>query len=53
MIDDYSWSPDNTLLLVFTNSSRVWRYNTRGDYWVFNTVTRKLFQLGTEMPPPQ
>ena len=51
MIDDYSWSPDNTLLLVFTNTSRVWRYNTRGDYWVFNTVTRKLFQLGTEMPP--
>ncbi|MCU0366756.1 MAG: S9 family peptidase, partial [Bacteroidales bacterium] len=51
MIDDYSWSPDNTLLLVFTNSSRVWRYNTRGDYWVFNTATRKLFQLGTEMPP--
>lgn len=51
LIDDYSWSPDNTMLLVFTNSSRVWRYNTRGDYWVFNTVTRKLFQLGTEMPP--
>src|SRR2546427_8194850 len=27
-IDDYSWSPDGNLLLVFTNSRRVWRANT-------------------------
>ncbi|MCJ7820347.1 MAG: DPP IV N-terminal domain-containing protein, partial [Bacteroidales bacterium] len=50
MIDDYSWSPDGRLMLVFTNTSRVWRYNTKGDYWVFDTVTRSLGQLGHTMP---
>lgn len=50
-IDDYSWSDDHTMLLVFTNSSRVWRYNTKGDYWVFNPVTGKLIQLGAKLPP--
>src|SRR5215469_8150406 len=31
-IENYEWSPDGTRLLVFTNSRRVWRQNTRGDY---------------------
>ena len=30
-IDNYSWSPDGGKLLIFTNSKRVWRTNTRGD----------------------
>jgi len=50
IIDDYSWSPDGRLMLVFTNTSRVWRYNTKGDYWVFDTVTRSLGKLGHTMP---
>ena len=29
-IEDYSWSDDASKLLVFTNSKRVWRKNTRG-----------------------
>ena len=33
-IDDYSWSPDGRRLLIFTNTRKVWRDNTRGDYWV-------------------
>eukprot|EP01052_Picozoa_sp_SAG31_P050229 SAG31_NODE_11369_length_1038_cov_0.828541_2_plen_194_part_01 len=33
-IQDYSWSDDGTKLLVFTNSHKVWRQNTRGDYYV-------------------
>jgi dipeptidyl-peptidase-4 len=33
-IDDYDWSVDDSVLLVFTNTQRVWRRNTRGDYWV-------------------
>ena len=32
-IDDYAWSDDGTRLLIFTNTRRVWRLNTRGDYW--------------------
>jgi dipeptidyl-peptidase-4 len=32
--------------LVFTNGQRVWRRNTRGDYWVLDLPTRKLTRLG-------
>jgi dipeptidyl-peptidase-4 len=35
-IDDYAWSDDGAKLLVFTNTQRVWRQNTRGDYWVLD-----------------
>jgi len=45
-IDDYDWSDDNTKLLIFTNTRKVWRYNTRGDYWVLNLRNGKLQQLG-------
>ncbi len=45
-IDDYIWSDDNSRLLIFTNTRKVWRYNTRGDYWVLNLATGKLQQLG-------
>lgn len=46
VIADYTWSNDNTKLLIFTNTRRVWRYNTRGDYWVLNLKTGLLQQLG-------
>ncbi len=45
-IDDYAWSEDRIRLLVFTNSQRVWRRNTRGDYWVFDRESRALRKLG-------
>jgi dipeptidyl-peptidase-4 len=45
-IEDYSWSPDGSRLLIFTNSERVWRANTRGDYWVLDCSTWKLTKLG-------
>ncbi|HEX5973247.1 MAG TPA: DPP IV N-terminal domain-containing protein, partial [Gemmatimonadaceae bacterium] len=35
-VEDYTWSPDGKRLLVYTNSERVWRENTRGDYWLVN-----------------
>ena len=34
VIEDYVFSPDATRLLVFTDSERVWRQNTRGEYHV-------------------
>lgn len=46
VIADYNWSSDDSKLLIFTNTRRVWRYNTRGDYWVLNLKTGKLQQLG-------
>ena len=33
-IEAYEWSADRSKLLIFTNTRRVWRLNTRGDYWV-------------------
>lgn len=35
-IADYAWSADGNRLLVFTNTRRVWRLNTRGDYWALD-----------------
>jgi dipeptidyl-peptidase 4 len=45
-VDDYTWSDDNNKLLIFTNTRKVWRYNTRGDYWVLNLANGKLKKLG-------
>lgn len=45
-IDNYTWSEDNRRMLIFTNTRKVWRYNTRGDYWVLDLQTGKLMQLG-------
>ena len=45
-IANYEWSNDDGRLLIFTNTRRVWRYNTRGDYWVLNLSTGKLQQVG-------
>ncbi|WP_209331655.1 S9 family peptidase [Lunatimonas salinarum] len=49
-IAEYEWSEDNTKLLIFTNTRKVWRFHTRGDYWVMDVATRKLQQLGKGMP---
>lgn len=45
-IASYSFSDDLKLLLIFTNTQRVWRSNTRGDYWIFNRETKELKKLG-------
>jgi dipeptidyl-peptidase-4 len=49
-VDDYTWSSDNKLLLLFTNSQKVWRRNTRGDYWLLRVADGKLVQLGKSLP---
>ena len=49
-IENYVWSPDKKRLLVFTASERVWRENTRGDYWVLDMATRGLRKLGGDAP---
>ncbi len=51
LIYDYSWSEDNNKLLIFTNTRKVWRYHTRGDYWVLDLNSRKLVQIGSSMEP--
>jgi dipeptidyl-peptidase-4 len=50
-VEGYTWSDDLRKLLVFTNSRRVWRENTRGDYWVFDRESGDLAQLGGDAAP--
>src|SRR5258708_7611247 len=50
-IQGYDWSADNTRVLIYTNSKKVWRLNTRGDYWVLDTATGKLTKLGGNVEP--
>jgi len=45
-IEDYRLSSDGSAVLIFTNSRRVWRTNTRGDYWVLDRASRRLRKLG-------
>ncbi|MCK4990689.1 MAG: DPP IV N-terminal domain-containing protein, partial [Bacteroidales bacterium] len=49
-VRDYQWSADNNKLLLFTNTQRVWRYHTRGDYWVLDLPSGDLHQVGVSLP---
>ncbi|HYP50957.1 MAG TPA: S9 family peptidase, partial [Pyrinomonadaceae bacterium] len=50
-LQNYEWSTDNQKLLVYTNSKKVWRLNTRGDYWVLDIPSGKLTKLGGNAAP--
>jgi dipeptidyl-peptidase-4 len=50
-IEDFSLSNDESKVLIFTNSRRVWRSNTKGDYWVYDLGTGKLSQIGKAFAP--
>lgn len=43
-----TWSPDEKKLLIYTNTKKVWRINSRGDYWILDLETDALQQLGTK-----
>ena len=43
-------SGDGRLILLNTNTKKVWRYDTRGDYWVYDTGSKQLTQLGKGRP---
>lgn len=51
-IDDYIWSTDRQKLLIYTNSKKVWRSNSRGDYWLFDLAQKTLIQLGGKKVKP-
>jgi dipeptidyl-peptidase-4 len=50
-VDSYEFSKDETQVLLFTNTKKVWRKNTRGDYWVLELAAKKLRKLGGEAAP--
>ncbi len=45
-VADYAFSSDGRRLLIFTNTQKVWRDNTRGDYWVLDVAGGALRKLG-------
>jgi dipeptidyl-peptidase-4 len=49
-IHNYILSADAKKVLIYTNTKKVWRINTRGDYWVLNLSDNSLKQLGTSRP---
>ena len=46
----YAFSSDNSKVLLFTNTAKVWRYKTRGDYWILNLTNNQLQQVGKTLP---
>ena len=42
----YSFNANNTKLLIFTNTVKVWRLRTKGDYWLLDINSNKLTQMG-------
>jgi len=49
-IEGFAFSEDESRLLIFTATQRVWRRNTRGDYWVLDRKSQVLKKLGGDAP---
>lgn len=47
---DFEVVNNDQFVLIFTNTARVWRYNTRGDYWLYSVASKKLQQIGKGRP---
>lgn len=52
-IDGYELSKDMDWVLIYTNSVKVWRKKTRGDYWLLRRSTGKLTKLCPSAPPSE
>ncbi|MEP6845153.1 MAG: S9 family peptidase [Panacibacter sp.] len=49
-VRNFFFSQDGKKVLIYTNSERVWRYDTKGDYWVLDLASNKLAQIGKSLP---
>jgi dipeptidyl-peptidase-4 len=49
-IKSFVISADATKVLIYTNAKKVWRYETRGDYWLADTKANTLTQIGKDKP---
>lgn len=50
-VEGYSFSEDESKLLIATNGKRVWRLKTRGDFWVLDIAAGELKKLGGTAAP--
>lgn len=49
-VSKFIFSEDKKKLLIFTNTQKVWRLRTRGDYWLYNFSDNSLKKLGASRP---
>jgi dipeptidyl-peptidase-4 len=49
-ISFYTFTNDRQKALIFTNTKKVWRLNTKGDYWILDLKTGSLNQVGRTLP---
>jgi dipeptidyl-peptidase 4 len=49
-VRSFKFSADYNKVLIYTNSKKVWRLDTRGDYWLYDIASNKLKQLGKDRP---
>ncbi|HCW07026.1 MAG TPA: S9 family peptidase [Cytophagales bacterium] len=49
-VRNFTLSDDGNLVLIYTNTKKVWRLDTQGDYWVLNKTTKTLSKIGKDMP---
>lgn len=49
-VRSFQFSPDHSMILIYTNTQKVWRYDTRGDYWVYEMRSGRLWKLGKNRP---
>ena len=50
--ESFTISEDSNLVLIYTNSRRIWRRNTRGDYWILDRANKIFRKLGGDFATP-
>lgn len=51
VLQSYEFNNNYTRVLIFTNTVKVWRYNTMGDYWLYDIIANKLTKMGKKLLP--
>ncbi|RZL02594.1 MAG: S9 family peptidase, partial [Pedobacter sp.] len=49
-VRSFSQTDDGTKALIYTNTKRVWRQDSRGDYYVADNISGKLTKIGKDKP---
>ena len=49
-VRSFQLNDDGTKALIYSNTKRVWRQDTRGDYWVADITKNTLTQIGKDKP---
>ncbi len=49
-VRSFAFSTDNKKVLLYTNTQKVWREDSRGDYWVLDLNNNQLKQIGKSHP---